>query len=239
MHRLCIVVPFRNRFEELLAFVPHISTFLRKTGINSFVIIIVNQVDSYRFNRASLVNVGYHECQRQNCDYLCMHDVDLLPLNLKLDYGFPALGPYHIASPEYHPKYHYQKFIGGILLLTMQQYKQVNGMSNRYWGWGLEDDEFYLRLKDAGLSIQRPRNLRTNSTNTFLHIHDRVVRRRDYARYGKQREETRKRDRVTGLQSVQYTLVKRVEMNIEREPFTLLNVKLHCNVSLTPWCSPS
>lgn len=40
-------------------------------------------------------------------------------------------------------------------------------MSNKYWGWGLEDDEFYVRLKEKGLNITRPVNIKTNSTNTF------------------------------------------------------------------------
>lgn len=31
--------------------------------------------------------------------------------------------------------------------MTMKDFSKVNGMSNKYWGWGLEDDEFYLRLK--------------------------------------------------------------------------------------------
>ena len=26
-------------------------------------------------------------------------------------------------------------------------------MSNRYWGWGREDDELYVRLKKAGLKV--------------------------------------------------------------------------------------
>lgn len=56
-------------------------------------------------------------------------------------------------------------------------------MSNDFWGWGLEDDDFYLRLKSAGLAdkILRPANLHTNRTNTFLHIHGKE-RRRDYSR---------------------------------------------------------
>lgn len=33
---------------------------------------------------------------------------------------------------------------------------QCNGMSNRFWGWGREDDEFYRRLKTAGLEVQKP-----------------------------------------------------------------------------------
>ena len=32
---------------------------------------------------------------------------------------------------------------------------QCNGMSNRFWGWGREDDEFYRRIKGAGLQVRR------------------------------------------------------------------------------------
>ena len=85
------------------------------------------------------------------------------------------------------PRYHYPKFIGGILLITLEHFHQADGMSNQYWGWGLEDDEFYLRLSDAQLRLYRPTKLSTNENNTFRHIHDRVVRRRDTARIGDQR----------------------------------------------------
>lgn len=54
-----------------------------------------------------------------------MHDVDLLPLNAELDYGFPEAGPFHVASPELHPLYHYKTYVGGILLLSKQHYQLV------------------------------------------------------------------------------------------------------------------
>ena len=45
-----------------------------------------------------------------------------------------------------------------ILLLIMYYYQflfeQLNGLSNLFWGWGREDDEFYLRMKEAGLKVQ-------------------------------------------------------------------------------------
>ena len=43
----------------------------------------------------------------------------------------------------------------------------MNGMSNQYWGWGREDDEFYRRIKAAGLGIERPTGLSTNPTGPF------------------------------------------------------------------------
>lgn len=77
-----------------------------------------------RFNRASLINVGHLE-SGNDTDYLAMHDVDLLPLNDALDYGFPEGGPFHVASPELHPLYHYKTYVGGILLLTKKHYNMV------------------------------------------------------------------------------------------------------------------
>lgn len=30
---------------------------------------------------------------------------------------------------------------------------QVDGLSNQFWGWGREDDELHMRLKEAGLKV--------------------------------------------------------------------------------------
>lgn len=51
--------------------------------------------------------------------------------------------------------------------VNRDDFMQINGLSNNYWGWGLEDDEFYLRLKEAKIGIHRPGNLSTGSTNSF------------------------------------------------------------------------
>ncbi|XP_064135296.1 beta-1,4-galactosyltransferase 7 isoform X2 [Loxodonta africana] len=120
-HRLAVLVPFRERFEELLVFVPHLHRFLSRKKIQHH-IYVLNQVDHFRFNRAALINVGFLESSNST-DYIAMHDVDLLPLNEELDYGFPEAGPFHVASPELHPLYHYKTYVGGILLLSKQHYQ--------------------------------------------------------------------------------------------------------------------
>lgn len=79
-----------------------------------------------RFNRASLLNVGFLEARRNNCDYIAMHDVDLLPLNKDLYYGFPQKGPFHVSAPFLHPKYHYSTFVGGILIMSLAQFEKVS-----------------------------------------------------------------------------------------------------------------
>lgn len=57
------------------------------------------------------------------------------------------------------------------MLLRSTDFASVDGMSNRYWGWGLEDDEFYRRLTEAGLNIQRPEGITTGKSRTFRHYH--------------------------------------------------------------------
>ncbi|CAF4838907.1 unnamed protein product [Pieris macdunnoughi] len=232
--KLAIIVPFRDRFEELLEFVPHMYKFLKKQNI-LFDIFVIQQKDSNRFNRASLINVGYIFTNK-NYDYIAMHDVDLLPINDNLKYDYPGLGPLHISSPETHPKYHYATFIGGILLVSRDHFELVKGMSNNYWGWGLEDDEFYVRLKDAGLKVFRPKNITTGTENTFKHIHDKTYRKRDMRKCFNQREVTRHRDRVTGVHDVAYTIHSTHSVAIDDLPITVVNVELLCNKSVTPWC---
>lgn len=46
-HRLAVLVPFRNRFEEMLEFVPHIHQFLNRQSVEHEVW-IMNQADTHR-----------------------------------------------------------------------------------------------------------------------------------------------------------------------------------------------
>jgi xylosylprotein 4-beta-galactosyltransferase len=234
-HKLAVLVPYRNRFEELMEFAPYIHDFLNDQKINHD-IFILNQVDSYRFKRASLINVGYLET-RSNYDYIAMHDVDLLPLNKNLSYTYPSQ-PFHLAAPNLHPRYHYNKFIGGILLINREHFGLVNGLSNKYWGWGLEDDEFYVRLKDANLNITRPENISTGMNDTFRHIHGKD-RKRDTVKCFNQREVTRRRDRQTGLHDVKYKIISYKSITIGSAPLTVVNIHLICDRNVTPWCSCS
>uniref|UniRef100_A0A3Q3G1F1 Beta-1,4-galactosyltransferase 7 n=1 Tax=Labrus bergylta TaxID=56723 RepID=A0A3Q3G1F1_9LABR len=236
-HKLALIIPFRERFEELLVFVPFMHTFLNKKKIRHK-IFIVNQMDHYRFNRASLINVGYLE-SGNDTDYLAMHDVDLLPLNEALDYGFPEDGPFHVASPELHPLYHYKTYVGGILLLTKKHYKMCNGMSNRFWGWGREDDEFYRRLRKAELQLFRPSGI-TTGYKTFLHIHDSAWRKRDQKRVSAQKQVQHlhniKSGSRGGLSNLRYSVESRQELSISGAPCTVINTKLECDQDKTPWC---
>lgn len=232
-HKMAVLVPFRDRFEELMEFVPNLSSFLQQQG-KHFKIFVINQVDNYRFNRASLINVGYLESKGE-CDHVAMHDVDLLPATPDLMYEYPENGPFHLAAPHLHPLYHYKTFVGGILLVKNEHFEMINGMSNRYWGWGREDDELYVRIKKANLQVHRPGNL-TTGYKSFKHIHDKRKRPRDNYRFFDQREKTKRLDRETGVATVEYTMESKHELTIDGSLVTILNIHLKCDIWTTPWC---
>ncbi|KAK3704746.1 hypothetical protein QZH41_009749 [Actinostola sp. cb2023] len=221
----------------------------------------INSGKLCRFNRAALLNVGFLVA-RNDCDYIAMHDVDLLPLNKKLFYGYPEKGPFHVSAPHLHPKYHYRTFVGGILMMSVEHFEKVNGLSNNFWGWGREDDELYQRMMEAGLTIYRHGKKHiTTGYNTFEHDHDPEVRKRDYKRLFNQRKvieyfnEKKKlklflkllnllhlylasfrRDRKTGISNIDYEIMSKKELTIDGAPLTIVNVELECDYDVTPWC---
>ncbi|XP_040580254.1 beta-1,4-galactosyltransferase 7 [Lepeophtheirus salmonis] len=235
-HKLCVLVPFRDRWEELLVFIPHLSSFLTNQGVFAK-FLVINQSDSLRFNRASLINVGFAESP-SDCDYFAIHDVDLIPLNSQITYNYPNQGPLHLTSPGLHPKYDYPTFFGGILLITKEDFIKVNGMSNNYWGWGLEDDEFRARIIDADLAPQKQSNILTGKDDTFEHLHFREERTsRDMANCYNQKDVTHYRDRKGGLNTIDYSVKHRRDMSVDSSYFTLIDAVLKCDKSKTPWCS--
>ncbi|PZC76447.1 hypothetical protein B5X24_HaOG204686 [Helicoverpa armigera] len=49
----------------------------------------------------------------------------------------------------------YEAIFGGVSAMTLEQFNKVNGFSNKYWGWGGEDDDMYYRLHKMNYHIAR------------------------------------------------------------------------------------
>lgn len=237
-YKLAVLVPFRDRFDELLRFVPHLSGFLEGQAID-YQIVVANQVDEYRFNRASLINAAFLEAMN-DCDYVAMHDVDLLPLNAKLNYSLPANGvAYHVSAPGLHPKYDYKSFLGGIVIIGNGDFIRANGMSNRYWGWGREDDDFYLRLRKLNIRVERPSldEITTGKQFTFEETtRQGDNRKRDTKRFPKQKQQELQ-DIPSGLNNIQYAVRHRRQLLVDGYPCSVLDVQLFCDRMDTHWCN--
>lgn len=152
-YRVAIVVPFRNRTHHLKTLLLNLHHFLIKQQLE-YGIYVVDQALPGTFNKGMLMNIGYLEAlKRKNYQCVIFHDVDLIPEDVRNIYSCPR-HPRHLAAAvdkfNYRFKGHLTKF-GGVVALTRQHMRAVNGFSNLFFGWGGEDDDIEWRLHFAGL----------------------------------------------------------------------------------------
>ncbi|KAE8748848.1 hypothetical protein FOCC_FOCC004442 [Frankliniella occidentalis] len=154
--RVALIIPYRDRASQLTAFLYHMHPFLQKQQLE-YGIIIVEQAGYGPFNRAMLMNIGFVEAQKlHQYDCFIFHDVDLLPEDDRNLYTCPEQ-PRHMSVAVSTLKYKlpYKDIFGGVSALTLDQFKTVNGFSNKFWGWGGEDDDMANRLKYHDYHISR------------------------------------------------------------------------------------
>ena len=153
---VAIIVPYRDRADQLLVFLRHIHPFLRKQELH-YRIYVVNQADRNNFNRAMLMNVGFTEAMKDFAwDCFIFHDVDLLPEDDRNIYNCPDQ-PRHmsVAVDKFKYKLPYKTIFGGVAAIRTDQFKRLNGFSNLFWGWGGEDDDMSRRIHYRKLKIVR------------------------------------------------------------------------------------
>ena len=82
--KLAIIVPYRDRSTHLNTFISYMESYLKDY---TYEIIVVNQSDEQLFNRGKLLNIGAKYAIDNGFDYMCFHDVDMLPKTA--DYSYP------------------------------------------------------------------------------------------------------------------------------------------------------
>ena len=187
MKKLGIIVPYRSRPKQLSVFKKHINEYIK----TPFELIIVDQVDTLEFNRGKLLNIGFTKAEELKCDYIVFHDIDMLPINA--DYSYEEK-PHHLIGnldlPEGTTRTTFDSYFGGVTLFPLHLYKQINGYSNDYFGWGFEDDDLFLRCRENQINldikkvIQRGNEgigLEFNGKDSYVAIPNKLSGRRDYS----------------------------------------------------------
>lgn len=150
--RLGLVVPYRDREENLAEFIPFMREYFSRPEQRDITceILIVEQDAGLPFNRGAIKNIGY-QYLAPTSDYVCFHDVDLLPE--AADYGWPP----HPMMVCFHGLGFEPDFVrhlfGGVVLLQNAQFEAANGYSNDYWQWGYEDVDLRERLLRCNLKV--------------------------------------------------------------------------------------
>jgi len=155
--RVAIIVPHRARELHLRALLWHIHPIFQRQQLQ-YKVYVVHQAGELAFNKAKLMNIGFLEAIK-DADYDCVvfHDVDLLPEDDRLLYHCGET-PTHfsVAIDKYGYRLPYASLFGGVTMVSLNQFKDVNGYSNMYWGWGGEDDDMFNRVFSRGYTIHRP-----------------------------------------------------------------------------------
>jgi hypothetical protein len=161
--RLGIIVPYRARQEHLGKLLPHLISFFRRDLRNSHInplIVIAEQADEGRFNRGWCRNGGFLAVEK-HCDYVCFHDVDYLPVWADYSYSvFPTrivwwgmnFRPVRVASDNKLWVTNSRNNFGAVIVMDRGQFLAANGYSNKYIGWGYEDDDLKARLESQGFA---------------------------------------------------------------------------------------
>ncbi|CAC5420723.1 B4GALT4 [Mytilus coruscus] len=156
--KVAIIIPYRDREKGLFTLLNNVVPRIRRQHIE-FGIYVVEQIAGELFNKGVCFNVGFEQAMTEyNYDCVVLHDVDIIAEN---DRNFFSCGyyPKHLAVnvEQYGYKLPYKYYIGGITNMASNVYRQINGFSNQYEGWGLEDDDLYRRLTVVhNLDIERP-----------------------------------------------------------------------------------
>lgn len=191
-HKLGVIVPYRNRPEQLKVFKEYISNYLYSKGIHHEVI-VVEQKDDTPFNRGLLLNWGCRKAEWTDCDYVVFHDIDMLPVDV--DYSYTD-NPVHLVEnleiPEEEDSLFYDYF-GGVTMFNLRDIKRVNGFSNNYIGWGFEDDDLFLRCQEKGVKTdfmewgQRRHagiGLELNGKDSYIAVRNPIKSNRNFTLHG-------------------------------------------------------
>ena len=116
-------------------------------------------VDSRKFNRGALINVGYEVINHLDIyDTMIIHDVDLLPIqDLFNKYVENPKQAQHLANKWERYKTN-NDYFGGAISISLKDFERVNGYNNHTWGWSdgvsNEDINFKTRLTKKGIKWQ-------------------------------------------------------------------------------------
>ena len=81
--RVAIVVPYRNRLQNLKTFLRYMHVFLVQQNLFNYGIFIVEPLKDLVFNRALLLNIGFIEALKVDQEYNCfLYDISVSNLYL-------------------------------------------------------------------------------------------------------------------------------------------------------------
>ena len=186
-HTVVLIVPYRDRDKHGRQLSEHLKTYvhereLRDGNITTFHLVFTEQFDEELFNKGWTFNAAFSEMEKHLGEEvtsracIMVHDVDILPFP-EVNYA-DCEPPTHFAWKLENRRSSYPGFCGLVAGMKGHRWYEINGMSNRYVGWGKEDDDMFERLKQGGF-VKGPNARRPSAeAGHFTYLADRTARDR-------------------------------------------------------------
>lgn len=155
-HKVAVIIPFRDRQTHLTRLLDFLIPILKRQLLD-FRFIVTEQYGQTLFNKGRIMNAAFRVAEPMGVDCVIFHDVDMFPQDDRNFYGCPP-SPRHIGAFVSNLGYQlwYKEIVGGVLAISMDDFRAVNGYSNQYWAWGGEDDDMGKRILSLNMTIERP-----------------------------------------------------------------------------------
>lgn len=144
-----ITLPFRDRkgkYKKALDLFLNPFLDYLNSNINDYVVYIVEQNEKDElFNLGRTINIGFdlYSKEIKNDDIFIFHPIDLLPIDVSYKFNKTTKLCSFLQGPNYYKA----------IAFLVKDFKEINGFSNNYWGWGLEDIDLCERLKIKNINV--------------------------------------------------------------------------------------
>ena len=104
--KIAFLVTYRNRAENLRQFLNNMHRFLTNQSLH-YGIYVIESAPHLRWNKGALYNIGYLEAIKDNDEWDCffLHDIDMLPEDVRNYYTCEHDAPVHYASTKSKANY--------------------------------------------------------------------------------------------------------------------------------------
>ena len=159
-----VVIPYRNRLDDLEKFKKVLPNCFAAQGVRAL-FVIAEQADELPFNRGKLINAAWDICLSRypEAQGFYFHDVDVWPrdpfaLSYKLPEDNQAIHIYGIGD-VHKPEFIYYSYGGTVGCLSRDAVLTTNGFPNDFWSWGAEDNVLGLRIVEKGVHVDLTRKV--------------------------------------------------------------------------------
>jgi len=213
--KIAVLFPYREQIEQERSLqLKNTLDYYNKLNNSDIDMYIIEQGNNKPFNRGVLLNAGHDIIKKSNIDYYneVHHDIDIQPDETLIKYFYSD----NVIAGKQKKDPH---FFGTLSVLPLDVMDKVNGYSNNFWGWGKEDDNLSLRIRNKNIKIYNADSKIANMTS-LPHIHSIKLNLNN-----KNMNQIHKKDiksgHKSGLSDLQYSIINREVLNNHTFKYTI------------------